>query len=287
MSTENSSLCGSSALEGKAFHAGASVRTGSEGDDAVVVLPYTGERLVPGKVPEALFREHEARYVFAGQFVAGKDVLDVACGTGTGTSYLLRAGARNCIGLDIDKGAVDYAKASYNGCAFAQSDATDLTLRAESVDVVVSFETIEHVNDQHKFLAECRRVLRPGGLLICSTPNHAISRWWEHNPFHVHELGVSEFRQLVEGRFGNAKLYAQETKLYPVYVCQVVLLPMLERLRVKEVIKRVIGYKSSPLALRNEFVGNTGNSGGEIGPYRFSPVRQPRFLIAVANKPET
>ncbi len=223
----------------------------SEG--GATALPYTGERIVPRKVPESLFREHEARYVFAGRFVEGRDVLDVACGTGIGTAYLLKAGARSCIGLDIDKSAVDYARAAYKGCSFMQSDAMDLDLQDESVDVVVSFETIEHVDDQRRFLEESRRVLRPGGLLICSTPNRAISRWREHNPFHVRELRVAEFRRLVEGTFGNAKMYAQEVKLLPVYVCRIVLLRMLERLGVKGAFKKVIGYKSSPLTLRNEF----------------------------------
>src|SRR6266478_7926362 len=65
-------------------------------------LQFTGERIVPGQVDEPLFRAHEARYVFAGRFVRDKAVLDLACGTGIGTHYLLKAGALTCLGLDID-----------------------------------------------------------------------------------------------------------------------------------------------------------------------------------------
>src|ERR1700726_2641680 len=66
-------------------------------------IHYTGERIVPGKIPENLFLEHGPRYVFAGGFVNGMRVLDVACGSGIGTHYLLKAGAQSCLGFDIDR----------------------------------------------------------------------------------------------------------------------------------------------------------------------------------------
>src|SRR5262249_23325333 len=79
-------------------------------------LLFTGERIVPGQVSEDMFRAHEARYVFAGRLVKDKAVLDVACGAGIGTHYLLTAGAQSCSGLDIDGPAIDYARAAYKGC---------------------------------------------------------------------------------------------------------------------------------------------------------------------------
>ena len=90
-----------------------------------VDLEFTGERIVPGKTAEALFRHHEERYIFAGQYVRGKDVLDIACGTGVGASFLRGAGAHRVWGLDIDPDAISFAKARYAECEFAQSDATD------------------------------------------------------------------------------------------------------------------------------------------------------------------
>src|SRR5271169_2569473 len=140
-------------------------------EELVPDLEHTGERLVPGKTGEALFREHEARYIFAARFVKGMRVLDVACGSGIGTQCLLQAGAHSCIGLDIDRAATDYARTRYKDCIFIRCDATSLCIADASVDVVVSFETIEHVKEQKAFLLECRRVLRPGGTLVCSTPN--------------------------------------------------------------------------------------------------------------------
>ena len=71
-------------------------------------LEFTGERIVPEKTTEPLFREHEDRYLFAGQYVSDKDVLDVACGTGIGTQYLLKAGATKCIEIDIDAQTIEY-----------------------------------------------------------------------------------------------------------------------------------------------------------------------------------
>ncbi len=169
--------------------------------EVVPDLEYTGERLVPGKGGEALFREHEARYIFAGKFVRGMRVLDVACGSGIGTQYLLQAGAHSCIGLDIDRAATDYATAKYKDCIFIRCDATSLCVAKASVDVIVSFETIEHVKEQKAFLLECRRVLRPGGTLVCSTPNRALSRWGDANPFHLSRVQYSGVQRFTWANF--------------------------------------------------------------------------------------
>ena len=85
---------------------------------------------------------------------------------------------------------------------------------------MVSFETLEHLKDQRKFLMECRRVLRPGGVMICSTPNTTIYRWQGEgaNPYHVHELITQEFIDLVETYFGESRLFSQAEELYPSYV---------------------------------------------------------------------
>lgn len=249
-------------------------------------LEFTGERIIPGKTEEALFREHEERYVFAGQYVAGKDVLDVACGTGIGTQYLRKAGAKNCIGLDIDGEAIDYARAAYQECLFLQSDAVCLNLPDECVDVVVSFETIEHLADQAGFLEECRRVLRAGGLLICSTPNRAISHWGERNPFHVHELGVAEFRRLVERKLGTAELYAQRMTLVPAHVYRFARTRILEGLGIRRplrAVKRWIRGEAPPLTFPKEF-GEDLRARPAIGKFRFSPFSQPTYVIAVAVK---
>ena len=247
-------------------------------------LEFTGERIVPGRVPESTFWEHEARYLFAGNFVTGKDVLDVACGTGIGTAYLRKVGARTCIGLDIDKAAVDYATATYRNCSFAEGEATRLALGDNSIDVVVSFETIEHVKDQPRFLAECERVLRPGGLLICSTPNRFVSRWWEDNPFHVRELHISEFEQLVNALFVDVQLHMQSAIFYWIHVVRLLVLRGLDKLELKNALKTMMG-RQGPRASKSIEFGQEGiHKAYEVRPYRQNMMFKPCYVIAVGRK---
>jgi ubiquinone/menaquinone biosynthesis C-methylase UbiE len=247
-------------------------------------LEFTGERIVPGKTADSLFREHEERYVFAGQYVAGKDILDVACGTGVGTSFLREVGARSVRGIDIDPGAIAFASATYEDCHFAQGDATSLCLPDSSVDVVVSFETIEHVTDQRKFFLECRRVLRPGGMLVCSTPNRSISRWRADNPFHVRELFPSEFRDLLDSLFFPVELFAQNNISYLFYIIRVIALQALDRLRLRRTMKRILRAESEVKEFRMGFINDTQAMSGSIAAYRSSFLVQPTYLIAVAGK---
>jgi ubiquinone/menaquinone biosynthesis C-methylase UbiE len=242
------------------------------------------ERIVPGQVQDALFREHEARYIFAGKFVRNKRVLDVACGTGIGTQFLLGAGACSCIGFDIDAEAVAYAKAAYKRCSFAQCDATMLCLPNSSVDVVVSFETIEHIRDQQRFLLECRRVLRPAGILICSTPNRAIIRWEGENPFHLRELSTAEFEQLLETIFCEVSLYAQNRVNYLPYITRRLVSRSIDRAGLKKIVKRVLRWEPGPLAHRTEFDSSLYNIDDEIQPYHKSLLNQPMYVVAVSHK---
>src|SRR6267143_2879151 len=123
-------------------------------------LPFTGERVVPRGTPANILKEHEQRYNFAAQFVRGKIVLDIACGSGMGSEFLLRSGATKVIGVDISRESLDFASAQYPNIDFLWGDASShIPLPDGVVDVVVSFETIEHFRDQTTFLQQCRRVL--------------------------------------------------------------------------------------------------------------------------------
>ena len=250
-------------------------------------LEFTGERIVPGKTGEELFLEHEERYVFAGQYVSGKDVLDVACGTGVGTSFLHAAGARRTWGLDRDPGAIAFAKAEYRECEFALCEATDLCLPDSSVDVVVSFETLEHLSDQRRFLMECRRVLRPGGVLICSTPNLEISRWSASNPYHIRELKPREFQKLVGEVFLSVELFGQRNRAYLSYVPRKTILRVLECLRLRATMERILGRKSAPESFRSGFVNDVSRLRESILAYRWNLLSRPMFLIAVARDSKT
>src|SRR5438046_10277452 len=91
------------------------------------------------------------------------------------------------------------------------SDATRLTLANNAIDLVVSFETIEHVPDARALVFEIRRVLKPGGRLVLSTPNRAFGPPERHtgNPFHIREFTPDELRALVAEPFEAITLYGQ------------------------------------------------------------------------------
>lgn len=243
---------------------------------------FTGERIVPGRTAEHLFREHEERYVFAGQFIKGKDVLDVACGTGVGSRFLQQAGARSVLGLDIDPQAVSFAKARYRDVSFAQCDATELCLPDRSIDVVVSFETIEHLQDHQKYIRECRRVLRPGGLFICSTPNTKLyGRRWE-NKYHVHELSTGEFQDLLGSQFRELRLFSQSERIYLLYLLRCFLARTLDDIGLKEKLLRALGRIPKDGPLREEFAADEIATSPAIVPYRNSFMVQPMYMLAVA-----
>ena len=175
-------------------------------------LPFTGERFVPG-VGGNIFLEHMHRYVLAARFVHGKDVLDIASGEGFGSSLLAKA-ALSVVGVDIDDASVKHAQAKYatERLRFMTGSATEIPLPDASVDVVVSFETIEHIAEHDEMLAEVKRVLRPGGVMVMSTPDKATySDASGHvNPFHVRELYRDEFHALLSSQFRHVRLHGQK-----------------------------------------------------------------------------
>jgi SAM-dependent methyltransferase len=174
-------------------------------------LPLTGERTVPGIPAENYwFRRHEAAYVFALPFLRGR-VLEVGCGEGYGTA-LLATRVEAIVGLDYDEYTVAHAAASYPRARFVRANLAALPVRSESVDVVATLQVIEHVWNHPEFLRECRRVLRPGGLLFATTPNRLTFTPGSDvpvNPFHTKEFTAAELAELlarcgfaVEAEFG-------------------------------------------------------------------------------------
>ncbi|HEX3102943.1 MAG TPA: class I SAM-dependent methyltransferase [Terriglobales bacterium] len=153
----------------------------------------TGERLVPAVHPGETLQQHAARYMFAARYCAGKQVLDVASGLGYGTDYLRRQGA-DVVGLEIDIAAVQYSQYQYPSSTFVHGNAEAMPGKwSHSFDVIVSFETIEHLERPQDFLQGVVRCLRPGGLFICSTPNKSLYPFDNQNPFHVREFQLGEF----------------------------------------------------------------------------------------------
>lgn len=175
---------------------------------------YTGERFLPDECQGEMAIEHYQRYQFARQLVKGKKVLDAACGEGYGSNLLSRTAACVC-GLDLDQGAVDSARQKYESdrLSFFCGSIEKLPFEDHSFDAVISFETIEHVNEeiQKNFLSEIRRILKPDGILIMSTPNKAVytDRVKGKNSFHIKEFYVEEFQDFLGGYFQNRKMYCQ------------------------------------------------------------------------------
>jgi O-antigen biosynthesis protein len=168
-------------------------------------LPFTGERFVPGAagVDPELAAEHLLRYAACRELVRGRHVVDVACGSGYGAAMLADSAAA-VVGVDVSSEAIDYATAAHagrSGLSFVTAPATRLPFDDESVDVVVSFETVEHLAeaDQARFSAEVLRVLKRDGLFVVSTPNKPVygELYPQPNPFHLHELDEAGFRDFL------------------------------------------------------------------------------------------
>jgi SAM-dependent methyltransferase len=182
-------------------------------------LEFTGERFIPG-APGEIWYEHWHRYHFAAPIVAGRKVLDIACGAGYGSALLARGGTR-VTGADISQAAIDHARdryASVPGLEFRQADCAALPFPDASFDAVVSFETVEHIASQEAFLDEIRRVLRPGGLVVLSCPNKVeyTDKRGATNEFHVRELYRDELAALIAPRFPHSAWYGQRLGFYSV-----------------------------------------------------------------------
>lgn len=187
-------------------------------DPVITQIPddWTGERWVPG-LWGAIAVEHLHRYSLAVSLTAGAKVLDVACGEGYGSAWMSRA-ARSVVGVDVDAHVVARARQRYCNVnlEFVCAHAGALPFPDASFDWVTCFETIEHLKDQTRLIAEIHRVLRSDGHLLLSSPDRqayaALSE--QKNPFHVNELSASELHALLEEKFAHQKWIGQSTGVF-------------------------------------------------------------------------
>jgi glycosyltransferase involved in cell wall biosynthesis/SAM-dependent methyltransferase len=174
-------------------------------------LPWTGERFLP-EMQGSIEIEHLHRYLFAGQLTTGKRVLDIASGEGYGSALLANA-AISVVGVDISQEAIAHASAKYQAVnlEYKLGSCAAIPLADQSVDVVVSFETIEHHVEHEAMMREIKRVLIPGGLLIISCPDKLeySDRTNYDNPYHVKELYRDEFESLLGAHFKNHRIAGQ------------------------------------------------------------------------------
>jgi len=142
------------------------------------------------------------RYAFCQPYAAGKQVLDIPCGVGWGTSLL--TGTRRLVGIDVSEEAIEYARSHYGDKAeFMQGDMRKLNLPSESFDLVICAEGIEHVpvDVGEQFVREAARVLTSNGRIIVTSPLPDPKR--AANPYHVHEYTLEELEALLKGYFSQ------------------------------------------------------------------------------------
>lgn len=175
------------------------------------MLADTGERLIPeGNVRTLTYGEHISRYQSVLGMVKDKAVLDVATGTGYG-AMMLSKNAKHVTAVDCSADALAYAQEHYgaDNITYVEADAHSLPFENATFDVVVSFETIEHLKRPDIFVWEVKRVLKPDGVFCVSTPND--DEFMEGNTFHIHEFKLPELQEIIKKHFRNAKYYCQAT----------------------------------------------------------------------------
>jgi 2-polyprenyl-3-methyl-5-hydroxy-6-metoxy-1,4-benzoquinol methylase len=151
----------------------------------------------------------ETRYRWAAEHASGKDVLEVACGAGLGLGWLAER-ARRVEAGDIDAENCHIAQETYRGQSkvrVQRMDALDLPFEAGSFDVVLLFEALYYLPDVPRFLAEARRVLRPGGTLLLSTVNCELTGF-HPSPLHIKYWTAAELLEVLEGAGFEVRIFA-------------------------------------------------------------------------------
>ncbi|HTE48674.1 MAG TPA: class I SAM-dependent methyltransferase [Candidatus Paceibacterota bacterium] len=217
-----------------------------------------GERLYPEFMYDHSRSDHESRYVFAQKYVKEfNHVLDAACGSGYG-SKILSHSAQHVTGIDLSRHAISYAQEHFGNSSinFRVGDlGKKFEFSDDSFDAIVSFETLEHVVDQDFMLKEFKRVLKPGGVLVISTPDKNIHKYVDPgNPYHIKELTKEEFITTLSKYFKVFELYGKDPLLsLPIYYK---FLRMLVKIWIRlDVIK--LGRSIVPRHIKQKLIKNT------------------------------
>jgi SAM-dependent methyltransferase len=187
-------------------------------------MQFTGERWIPGLVEQRIEDDHVQRYHFATRYSSGQRILDIACGAGAGANLLLTKGqARQVEGVDICPDAIAHAQATYvhPQLSFKVGAIEDYST-TEPWDMITCFETIEHVADDRLVLGVLKKALKPGGLLLISSPNRPITSpeaiTIDHKPtnsFHVREFTPGELKGRLQAvGFSGIQSYGQRLRYY-------------------------------------------------------------------------
>ncbi|HEX4085477.1 MAG TPA: class I SAM-dependent methyltransferase [Chthoniobacteraceae bacterium] len=173
---------------------------------------WTGERLVTDVSNETKF-EHLHRYALAVSLASGMTVLDIASGEGYG-SNLLAGVAAKVVGVDIDSQTVAHAQGKYgrDNLVFLHGSAIRIPCEDNTFDRVISFETIEHIEEHEAMILEIKRVLKPDGIAVISSPEkkYYSDAAGFKNEFHKKELYLAEFEALLARHFANRRMLFQK-----------------------------------------------------------------------------
>ena len=219
-------------------------------------MEFTGERFLP-ELRGDIALEHNHRYLAVREICHGKDVLDIASGEGFG-SALLADVAKSVVGVDISPETIAHASQRYarSNLQFRQGSAAKIPIPSKSIDVVVSFETLEHLAQHSEMLAEIKRVLRAEGVLVISTPDKReyTDIPGQKNEYHVKELYRNEFEELIAKHFRHIEIAGQRIGY-----------------------GSMIGVEGRESAFRNWKFSDTGLLNQSVG------LSSPVYLIAVAS----
>lgn len=186
---------------------------------------FTGEFLVPG-ADERIEADHRARYEWAGAWVQGVHVLDIACGAGYGSKMLAEAGAQSVVGVDVSDAALDHARRHYGDgdvISFEYGDIATFAGRDGGYDLVTCFETIEHVPDYDAALKNLVRLVAPGGTMLISSPYRPLTTPGARsvnapprNVFHVREFLPGELANAMRAVGFDVEPFVYGQRLQPI-----------------------------------------------------------------------
>ncbi len=188
-------------------------------NDYVAVTEIAGDEVTKEQVDRLC-----NRYYWAGQYCAGKDVVEVACGTGQGLGYLSGI-ARSLEAGDYSEAILSIARRHYGKrIQFRQFDAQEMPFEACSKDVVILFEAIYYLPDAEGFFRECTRILRPGGKVLIATANKDLYDF-NASPHSYQYFGVMELGESL-GKLGFKPEFFGDTPVGDVSTRQKVLRPI-------------------------------------------------------------
>lgn len=237
-----------------------------------------GERIIPADASSGYERLQNLRHLFAYEhaaaLAAGKTVLEAGFGEGYGSWQLAKVAAK-VSAVDNNSGAVAHAAAAYRAAnlGFSLYDGRTLPFGDSVFDLAVAFQVIEHTDDDRAFLEEVRRVLKPGGTCLLTTPNrlHRLKPgqkpWYK---FHKREYTREELENLMRGVFGACEVgYVQAPReLFEMELRVARIATLAQSLRLPEAVLNCLGWAKKLVFSAVGSAGGTSAAAGGTGLFR-------------------